>query len=522
MSHPENCLLTGTPSLHNERIKQLLLNNPGLRPRKIYSKRFMIQLTALNVSCASGLTTDLAKTDKCNIIFIGFLYNKLTLHSVLSGGTVHIGIIGTGYVGLVTGVCFAEFGISVTCIDKDEKKVKTLKKGAVPFYEPGLEDLVKKNIRNGRLRFSTKIQDAVETSLVIFIAVGTPPRGDGSADMRYVEAVAEEIAGKINGYKVIVTKSTVPVGTGARLRKIISRKLKEQVDFDIVSNPEFLREGSAIEDFMRPNRVVIGAKSQQAVAIMKDLYRPLYLIETPFVVTNIETAELIKYASNSFLAVKISFVNELSNLCDELGADVHMVAKGMGLDHRIGSKFLHPGPGYGGSCFPKDTRALLTIAADNGIELDIVKSAIGANERQKSIMVDKIKKGLGGDITGKTIAVLGLSFKPNTNDMREAPSIYIVEKLLQDKAKVKAFDPIAMDDAKTVFRSKIKYAKGPYDCVKGADAVVILTEWNEFRNLELIKIRSLLKTPNFFDLRNIYEPEKMKRLGFTYFCVGRN
>jgi len=433
---------------------------------------------------------------------------------------MHIGIIGTGYVGLVTGACFAEFGVYATCIDKDEKKIRSLKKGEIPFYEPGLEGLVKKNIKNGRLRFSTKIQDAVDTSLVIFIAVGTPPRGDGSADMRYVDSVAEEIAGNIKGYKVIVTKSTVPVGTGARLTKIISKRLKEQVDFDMVSNPEFLREGAAIEDFMRPNRVVIGAKSQQAVAIMKDLYRPLYLIETPFVITDIETAELIKYASNSFLAVKISFINELSNLCDRVGADVHMVAKGMGLDHRIGAKFLHPGPGYGGSCFPKDTRALLTIAANSGMELGIVNAAVQANERQKSIMIDKIKQGLG-DVKGKTIAVLGLSFKPNTNDMREAPSISIIEKLLKEQVKVKVFDPIAMDDAKAIFHAKIKYAKGPYDCVKGADALIILTEWNEFRNLELVKIKTLLKTPNFFDLRNIYEPGKMKRLGFNYFCVGR-
>jgi UDPglucose 6-dehydrogenase len=338
--------------------------------------------------------------------------------------------------------------------------------------------------------------------------------------MRYVDSVAEEIAGNIKGYKVIVTKSTVPVGTGARLTKIISKRLKEQVDFDMVSNPEFLREGAAIEDFMRPNRVVIGAKSQQAVAIMKDLYRPLYLIETPFVITDVETAELIKYASNSFLAVKISFINELSNLCDRVGADVHMVAKGMGLDHRIGAKFLHPGPGYGGSCFPKDTRALLTIAANSGMELGIVNAAVQANERQKSIMIDKIKQGLG-DVKGKTIAVLGLSFKPNTNDMREAPSISIIEKLLKEQVKVKVFDPIAMDDAKAIFHAKIKYAKGPYDCVKGADALIILTEWNEFRNLELVKIKTLLKTPNFFDLRNIYEPGKMKRLGFNYFCVGR-
>jgi UDPglucose 6-dehydrogenase len=434
---------------------------------------------------------------------------------------MHIGVIGTGYVGLVTGACFAEFGVAVTCIDKDEKKIKALKKGDIPFYEPGLDDLVKKNVKNGRLRFSTRIQDAVDSSLVIFIAVGTPPRGDGSADMRYVEAVAEEIAQNIRGYKVIVTKSTVPVGTGARLRKIISRTLKEQMDFDIVSNPEFLREGSAIEDFMRPNRVIIGASSQQAVAIMKDLYGPLYLIETPFVITNIETAELIKYAANSFLAVKISFINEMANLCDHVGADVHMVAKGMGLDHRIGSKFLHPGPGYGGSCFPKDTRALLTIAKNHNAEVGVVSAAVEANERQKHMAVEKIRSGMG-ELKAKTIAVLGLSFKPNTNDMREAPSIFIIEHLLKAKAKVKAFDPIAMDDAREIFGNTIRYAKTPYDCMKGADAVVIVTEWNEFRNLELMKIKALLKTPYFFDLRNIYEPAKMKTLGFKYFCVGRN
>lgn len=434
---------------------------------------------------------------------------------------MHVGVIGTGYVGLVTGACFAEFGVAVTCIDKDEKKIKALKKGEIPFYEPGLEHLVKKNVKNGRLRFSTRIQDAVDSSLVIFIAVGTPPRGDGSADMRYVEAVAEEIAQSIRGYKVIVTKSTVPVGTGARLRKIISRKLKEQVDFDIVSNPEFLREGSAIEDFMRPNRVIIGASSPQAIAIMKDLYGPLYLIETPFVITNIETAELIKYASNSFLAVKISFINEMANLCDRVGADVHMVAKGMGLDHRIGSKFLHPGPGYGGSCFPKDTRALLTIAKNHDAEVGVVSAAVEANERQKQVAVQKIRSGMG-ELKGKTVAVLGLSFKPNTNDMREAPSIYIIEHLLKAKAKVKAYDPIAMDDAKGIFKDTIRYAKDPYECMKGADAVVIVTEWNELRNLELMKIKALLKTPFFFDLRNIYEPAKMKKLGFKYFCVGRN
>jgi UDPglucose 6-dehydrogenase len=434
---------------------------------------------------------------------------------------MHIGIIGTGYVGLVTGACFAEFGVFVTCVDKDEKKVKALKKGVVPFYEPGLEELVKKNVKNGRLDFSTKIRDAVESSLVIFIAVGTPPRGDGSADMRYVEKVAAEIAGEIRGYKVIVTKSTVPVGTGARLRQIISKRLTERVDFDIVSNPEFLREGSAIEDFMRPNRVILGASSQQAVAILKDLYRPLYLIETPFVITNIETAELIKYASNSFLAVKISFVNELSGLCERVGADIQTVARGMGLDQRIGAKFLHTGPGYGGSCFPKDTRALLALAEKNGLQLGIVRSAIDSNEKQKARMIEKIKEAMG-KIDGKSFAVLGLSFKPNTNDMREAPSISLVEGLLREKTSVRVFDPVAMDDAKEVFHRRVKFASGAYACAKGADAVVIVTEWNEFRNLDLSKIKKNLRTPFFFDLRNIYEPEKMKKLGFHYFSVGRS
>ncbi len=433
---------------------------------------------------------------------------------------MHIGVIGTGYVGLVTGACFAEFGIFVTCIDKDEAKIRALKKGHIPFYEPGLDALVQKNVKNGRLKFSTKIGDAVDSSLAIFIAVGTPPRGDGSADMRYVEQVADEIARHIKDYKVIVTKSTVPVGTGARLREIISRRLKEETDFDIVSNPEFLREGSAIEDFMRPNRVVLGSSSHQAIAIMKDLYRPLYLLETPFVVTTVETAELIKYASNSFLAVKISFVNELSQLCEKVGADVKMVAKGMGLDQRIGAKFLHTGPGYGGSCFPKDTRALLTIAAERGVDLGIVNAAVNANEHQKDRIVEKISSGMG-TLKGKTIAVLGLSFKPNTNDMREAPAVHIIEKLLKEKAVIRAFDPAALEDAKAVLGRKIKYAGNSYDCVKGADAVVIVTEWNEFRNLDLVKIRKLLKMPYFFDLRNIYEPEKMKKLGFKYFCVGR-
>lgn len=433
---------------------------------------------------------------------------------------MHIGIIGTGYVGLVTGACFAEFGVSVTCVDKDKEKVRSLKKGAIPFYEPGLDVLVKKNVKNGRLRFTTRLADAVESSLVIFIAVGTPPRGDGSADMQYVEQVASDIAKSIKDYKVIVTKSTVPVGTGAKLREIISRQCKENVDFDIVSNPEFLREGSAIEDFMRPNRVVLGAVSQQAIAIMRDLYRPLYLLETPFVITNIETAELIKYASNSFLAVKISFINELSRLCEKVGADVGMIAKGMGLDNRIGPKFLHAGPGYGGSCFPKDTRALITIGKEHGAELGIVQAAVDANLKQHAFAVEKICSVLGS-LKGKTIAVLGLSFKPNTNDMREAPSLYIINRLLADGAKVKVFDPVAMEDARKIIGKKVVYAKDAYDCVKGTDALTIVTEWNEFRNLELERVNKLMKAPNFIDIRNIYDSASLKKGGFRYASIGR-
>lgn len=432
---------------------------------------------------------------------------------------MHIGIIGTGYVGLVTGACFAEFGLFVTCVDKDEKKIKSLKKGEIPFYEPGLDELVKRNVKQGRLIFTTKIAKAVESSLVIFIAVGTPRRGDGSADMKYVEEVAREIANQMNDYKVIVTKSTVPVGTGEKIREIISRNLKSRTDFDIVSNPEFLREGSAIEDFMRPNRVVLGAASPQAVAIMKDLYKPLYLLETPFVITNIETAELIKYASNSFLATKISFINEIATLCEKVGADVHMVAKGMGLDQRIGSKFLHPGPGYGGSCLPKDTTALLKIAEDNNVHLGIVDAAVRANERQRIYMVERIKQSMG-DLKGKTIAVLGLSFKPNTDDIRDAPSVPIIKTLLKEGAKIRAYDPVSMEEAEKIL-PEIKYCKDPYNTLKGADALIIMTEWNQFRNLELDKIKALLNSPFFFDLRNIYDPQKMREKGFQYYSVGR-
>jgi len=436
-----------------------------------------------------------------------------------NGVIMHIGVIGAGYVGLVTGACFAEFGVFVTCVDKDEKKIRSLRKGIVPFYEPGLDDLVQRNIKQGRLKFTAKIADVVDDCLVIFIAVGTPPRGDGSADLKYVDEVAGEIARHMNDYKVIVTKSTVPVGTGKRIARIISKNQRAKSNFDIVSNPEFLREGAAIEDFMRPNRVVIGANSQQAVAILKDLYNPLYLIETPFVITNIETAELIKHASNSFLAAKISFINEIANLCEKVGADVNVVAKGMGLDRRIGPKFLHAGPGFGGSCFPKDTKALIRLAEEHNTELSVVRAAISANEKQKGIMFNRIRQTLS-PLKGKVVAVLGVSFKPNTDDLREAPSLHLIENLLREKARVRVYDPAAMDNAKTLF-PQVAYCKDPYEAAKGADALVIMTEWNEFRNLDLERIKGLLRKPFFFDLRNIYEPEKVKRLGFTYFCVGR-
>jgi UDPglucose 6-dehydrogenase len=433
---------------------------------------------------------------------------------------MHIGVIGMGYVGLVTAACFAEFGVFVTCIDKDKKRIRSLKEGFIPFFEPGLGEFVQRNIKQGRLTFSTDIAEAVRSSLVIFIAVGTPPRGDGTADLKYVEEVAKEIASNLNGYRVIVTKSTVPVGTGNRIRKIVSKNRKEQVDFDIVSNPEFLREGSAIEDFMRPNRVVIGANSAQAISIMKDIYKPLYLIETPFVITNIESAELIKYASNSFLAMKISFINEIANLCEKVGADVHMVAKGMGLDQRINPKFLHPGPGYGGSCLPKDTLALLKMAEEHGVDLGIIDATIRANERQQDSMTKKIKDAMG-PLKGKTIAILGLSFKPNTDDVREAPSLNIIKQLLKEKAKIRAYDPVSMKSTQSILPD-ITYCKDPYDAVKDANALVIVTEWNQFRNLELDKLKRLLKEPYFFDLRNIYEPQKLKDKGFKYYCVGRS
>jgi UDPglucose 6-dehydrogenase len=432
---------------------------------------------------------------------------------------MNICVIGTGYVGLVTGACLAEFGMNLICVDNDSQKIDLLKQGKVSIYEPGLEDLVAKNMREGRLRFSSSVEEGVRSSLVIFIAVGTPSNDDGSADLRAVEEVAKEIARLMDGYKVVVVKSTVPVGTCRRLGKLIQEHQPRPIPFDIVSNPEFQREGSAIEDFMRPDRVTIGADSEQAVAIMKDIYSALYLIETPFVITSPESAEMIKYAANAFLATKVTFINEIANLCEHVNADVRHVAKAMGLDGRIGKKFLHPGPGYGGSCFPKDTLALSRLAHERGYTFKILDSVIEVNEEQKQRMVDKIREKVG-NLRGKTIGILGLAFKPNTNDIRESSSIAIIRGLLSMGAKVKAYDPAAMEDSKTVLPD-LEYGKDAYDVASGADALVLATEWNQFRRLDLPRIKGLLRSPIFIDLRNVYEPDQMKKLGFNYCGVGR-
>jgi len=432
---------------------------------------------------------------------------------------MQIAVIGTGYVGLVSGACFAEFGIDVTCVDVDQAKIDGLNNGVIPIYEPGLDILVKENAKAGRLHFTTDIKTAVESSLVVFLAVGTPPLPDGTPDMSYYRSAAKSVAEALNGYKVLVTKSTVPVGTGEWLRKFVLENSPEGTEFGVASNPEFLREGAAIEDFMRPDRVVIGSNQERAIEVMKELYRPLFLIETPIVVTSLEAAELTKYAANAFLATKITFINEIANLCDAIGCDVHDVARGMGMDNRIGRKFLHPGPGYGGSCFPKDTRALTTVADDFGVETRIVDAVIDANERQRDAMLAKIEK-LVGDLSGKRVAVLGLSFKPETDDMRESPATDIIKKMVAKGAAVRAFDPVAMDEAKHVLPA-IEYAADEYSAIEGADALIIITEWNQFRALNLQKVKDLLRSPKIADLRNIYEPATMRAAGFEYVGVGR-
>ncbi|HTH36419.1 MAG TPA: UDP-glucose/GDP-mannose dehydrogenase family protein [Pyrinomonadaceae bacterium] len=432
---------------------------------------------------------------------------------------MHIAVIGTGYVGLVTGACFAEFGVDVTCVDVDVTKIEKLRQGIIPIYEPGLDQIVEKNVKAGRLHFTTDIGEGVERAEVVFLAVGTPPKPDGTPDMSFYQQAAKDVAAAMNGYKVLVTKSTVPIGTGKWLKEFVSVNLAAPTEFGVASNPEFLREGAAIDDFMRPDRVVIGSNEERAIDVMKELYRPLYLIETPIVITSLEAAELIKYAANAFLATKITFINEVANLCDAIGCDVHDVARGMGMDNRIGRKFLHPGPGYGGSCFPKDTRALTTVADQFGVETRIVDAVIEANERQRDAMIPKIEK-LVGDLMGKKLGVLGLSFKPETDDMRESPAVDIINAVKAKGASVKAFDPVAMDEAKHCIEG-IEFATDEYDAIDGADALVIITEWNQFRALDMERVKQLLKTPKIADLRNVYEPDDMRELGFEYVGVGR-
>ncbi len=434
---------------------------------------------------------------------------------------MNICVVGTGYVGLVTGACFAEFGPVVTCVDKDENKIAMLRRNEMPIYEPGLDAIVERNVKAGRLNFTTDLAQAVRDCLVVFIAVGTPQSYDGQADLSYVLDVAKTIAENMNGYKVIVTKSTVPAGTGRKVRAVIEAHMKETFPFSVASNPEFLREGSAIEDFMRPNRVVVGVEDEQAGAILKDLYRPLYLIETPFVITSVISSELIKYASNAFLSVKISFINEMAELCERVHADVHDVARGMGLDQRIGKKFLHPGPGYGGSCFPKDTRAILHVARENGMDLEIVKAAVAVNDSRVPRMMEKIRAAVEGGLRGKTVALLGLTFKPNTDDLRESPAIGILEGLLAEGAKVRAYDPIGMPGAEATARDGVAYCRDEYDAAQGADALVVATEWNQFRGLDADRLKAGLRSPVVLDLRNIWEPATMRAKGFRYTCVGR-
>ena len=434
---------------------------------------------------------------------------------------MNVVMIGAGYVGLVSGACFAEFGADVICIDKDASKIDALKKGVIPIYEPGLEDLVARNVKSGRLAFTTELADAIAAADAVFIAVGTPTRrGDGYADLKYVYAAAEEVAGYLRGYTVIVDKSTVPVGTAREVQRIV-RKTNPEAAFDVASNPEFLREGSAITDFMRPDRVVLGVESEQAEALLRELYRPLNLIEAPILVTDLESAEITKYAANAFLATKISFINEISQLCEKTGADVHAVARGMGLDGRIGRKFLHAGPGYGGSCFPKDTVALIRMAQEHGVSSRIVESVVEVNASQKARMVSKIKEAMGGSVADKTIAVLGLTFKPETDDMRDAPSLAILPALADRGAIIRAHDPEGMEEASHHLPDAITYSKTIDDAVTGADAVILMTEWNQYRGLDLDSLKSRMQGDVFVDLRNVYERGLMEAKGFRYTCVGR-
>jgi len=433
---------------------------------------------------------------------------------------MRVTMIGAGYVGLVSGACFADFGHTVTCVDKDPGKIERLGKGVMPIFEPGLAELVATNVKEGRLFFTLDAADAIRNADAIFIAVGTPSRrGDGHADLSYVYAAAEEIARHMDGFTVVVTKSTVPVGTGDEVEDII-RKVRPDANFAVVSNPEFLREGAAIGDFKRPDRVVVGTDREEAREVMRELYRPLFLNETPMLFTSRRTSELIKYAANAFLAVKITFINEMADLCEKVGANVQDVSKGIGLDNRIGKKFLHAGPGYGGSCFPKDTLALTKTANDHGSPVRIVDTVVEVNDARKKAMAQRVISAMGGSVTGKTIGVLGLAFKPNTDDMRDAPSLDIIPALQAAGARVKAYDPESVHEAGKVL-SEVDFCDGPYHAVDGADAMVLITEWDQFRALDLDRLKALLKTPTVVDLRNVYQPADMKRRGFNYVSVGR-
>ena len=431
----------------------------------------------------------------------------------------NICVTGTGYVGLVTGACLADFGNVVRCVDIDEAKIASLKDCQVPFYEPGLQEIVRRNVEGGRLSFSTDIKWGIESSTVIFVAVGTPMTGEGHADLSYIEMVARSVGEHLNDYKVVVLKSTVPAGTCDLVERIIREKSNAGHRFDVVSNPEFLREGSAVEDFRKPSRIVLGGSADSAFEVMMEIYRPLILEDTPVVKTDVKTSEMIKYASNAFLAAKISFINEVANLCEEVGADVTVVARAMGLDDRIGPKFLRAGAGYGGSCFPKDTKALVKTAERAGYDMKIIKSVIAVNEAQRDRMVHKIERAVGG-VRGKTVAILGLAFKPDTDDLRDAPAVDIARSLVEKGAVVKAYDPAAMDQAKPLIKDVI-FSSDVFDAVKGADVAVFVTEWNEFRDLDLEKVRRRMRAPVIVDCRNIYEPSRMHELGFRYSSVGR-
>jgi UDPglucose 6-dehydrogenase len=433
---------------------------------------------------------------------------------------VKIAMIGSGYVGLVSGACFADFGHDVVCVDKDASKIERLLDGVMPIYEPGLDELVARNVQAGRLRFTTELAEGVAGADAIFIAVGTPSRrGDGHADLTYVHAAAKEIGEALTGYAVVVTKSTVPVGTGDEVERII-REAAPQAQFGVVSNPEFLREGAAIDDFKRPDRIVIGSEDDRATEVMRQVYRPLYLNAAPILVTRRRTAELIKYAGNAFLATKITFINEIADLCEKVGADVKDVSRGIGLDNRIGSKFLHAGPGYGGSCFPKDTLALLKTSQDYDAPQRIVEAVVAVNDTRKRAMGRKIIAAMGGDVRGKTVAVLGLTFKPNTDDMRDSPAIAVIQTLQDAGATVKAYDPEGVEQAKKVL-DNVDYCDGPYSAIEGADALAIVTEWDEFRALDLARVKSLLASPVLVDLRNIYIPDEVRAAGFDYTSIGR-